>query len=458
MEPLDFLTFCDALGIDLYAWQREAFGAATERPEGRFRYRLAGVSVPRGNGKSYAGAAVGLWRLTCGPPGQDIISAALDVDGARVVLDHARAIARRSPALERELDFRANAIHHPATGGRWTVTSREHTASRGRHPTLVVYDEVGWARDSELFASLLSGQASVGDPYMLVISTVGRLRTGPLWAIKRMAERGDESVSWWWTGENLSPLVTDAFLERQRRILLPGQFAREHQNQWVDAADSFTQAREVDRAMDHGWTERTEGEPGREYVAFVDLGAVRDPSVIAVGHADGDRAYIDRILTFQGSREAPVQLSTVEEAIRDLAEAFVIRKISVESWQGISAVQRLERLGLPVELFHPTAKAHAEEWPVLAQRLAAGTLVLPPHQRLREELLNLSYEVGPRGVRVLDKGKVHQDHAVAVRGVVAMLAVRRPPFIVSGGTDAPAAGPELAALVRRNGGLWAPGD
>ena len=77
-----------------------------------------------------------------------------------------------------------------------------------------------------------------------------------------------------------------------------------------------------------------------------------------------------------------------------------------------------------MELFHPTAKQHAEEWPVLAQRLASGSLVLFPHVRLREELLNLFYEVGPQGVKVIDRGKVHQDHAVTVRGVVAMLAQR----------------------------------
>jgi hypothetical protein len=50
--------------------------------------------------------------------------------------------------------------------------------------------------------------------------------------------------------------------------------------------------------------------------------------------------------------------------------------------------------------------------------------VLPPHARLREELLNLVVEVGPQGVRVIDRGQVHQDHAVALRGVVASLAVQ----------------------------------
>ena len=147
--------------------------------------------------------------------------------------------------------------------------------------------------------------------------------------------------------------------------------------------------------------------------------------------------YIDKIITFQGSREQPVRLSAVEDAVKDLAQRFNVTKIRIESWQGLSAVQSLSRLGLPVELFTPTAKAHAEEWPVLAQHLATQTLILPPHARLREELLNLVYEVGPQGVRVIDKGSVHQDHAVAVRGVVASLSKpeRIPYRFLSGHTE-----------------------
>jgi hypothetical protein len=82
----------------------------------------------------------------------------------------------------------------------------------------------------------------------------------------------------------------------------------------------------------------------------------------------------------------------------------------------------LQASGLPVELYIPSAKKNAEEWPVLVQYLTAHTVVLPKHARLREELLNLTVEMTSQGIRVLDKGSVHQDHAVAVRGVVAMLA------------------------------------
>ncbi len=58
--------------------------------------------MPRGNGKSYGAAAVGLWRLLFGKAPQDIIGAALDHEGAKIILTHAKAIVR----LVRELgDF-----------------------------------------------------------------------------------------------------------------------------------------------------------------------------------------------------------------------------------------------------------------------------------------------------------------------------------------------------------------
>jgi hypothetical protein len=230
------------------------------------------------------------------------------------------------------------------------------------------------------------------------------------------------TVFWYYRTTNASPLVTPDFLARQKRLLLPGQFAREHQNQWVDAMDAFAIAADVDHAMGQGWLEVMAGRPGVVYVVTVDLGAVHDPTVIVVGHDEGGTAYIDRIITMQGSREAPVQLAAVEAMMTQLASAFAVARVRIESWQGLASAQALGRLGLPVELFTPTAKAHSEEWPVLAQRLAYRRLILPPHARLREELLSLSYEVGSQGVRVVDRGAVHQDHAVAVRMAVASLA------------------------------------
>jgi phage terminase large subunit-like protein len=184
----DFVFFCDSFGVPLFDWQREAFGGATQRVEGRFVCPLGGISVPRGDGKSWGAACVGAWRFLFGPQPHDVLSVALDFDGAKVVLDHARRLLRAHPDLEAGVDFRADDILNPSTGGSWRVKSREHTASRGLHPDTILYDETGWARDDELFGSLLAAQASVRDPLFLVVSTVGRRKSGPLWRIKELAE------------------------------------------------------------------------------------------------------------------------------------------------------------------------------------------------------------------------------------------------------------------------------
>jgi hypothetical protein len=65
-------------------------------------------------------------------------------------------------------------------------------------------------------------------------------------------------------------------------------------------------------------------------------------------------------------------------------------------------------------------------WSTLAAELGAGNVTLPKHDRLREELLNLRVELRPTGaLRVFDRGRVHQDHAVAVGGVVQLLVAAR---------------------------------
>jgi hypothetical protein len=238
-----------------------------------------------------------------------------------------------------------------------------------------------------------------------------------------------QQVFWYYRQANQSPLVTQEFLTRQRRVLMPQQYAREHQNSWVDAADSFTSAAEVDAAMQSGWSEQYRGVSGCTYEHFWDLGSVKDPTVGGVGHVEVGIIHVDHLVTFQGSHESPVLLPVVKQAMLDLAQRFPPKRIRIESWQGLSAAQELKAEGLPVELFAPTAKAHAEEWPVLAQRLSSRTVRLFPHARLREELLNLSVELGPSGVKVIDKGRIHQDHAVVVRGIVAGLSgPMLPPF------------------------------
>lgn len=230
------------------------------------------------------------------------------------------------------------------------------------------------------------------------------------------------SVYFYYTSENASPRVTAAFLARAKTIQLPGQYRREHENSWEDGADNITTAADVDYAMSLMEHEPLRGIEGVAYAYFIDLGMVTNPTVIGCGHlSPTDAIIIDKLVTLQGTREFPVQIAHVLAQTRALCEVFPPLLIRVETWQGMGAAQTLQAAHLPVELYTPTVKTNAEEWPQLVARLTQRRLILPKNLQLREELLNLTYEVTAMGVRVVDKGKIHQDRAVVVRGIVAML-------------------------------------
>jgi hypothetical protein len=178
------------------------------------------------------------------------------------------------------------------------------------------------------------------------------------------------STSFYYSSENLSPRVTAAFLARQRHVLMPGQFAREHQNSWVDAADSFTTAEVVADGMDGSWIETPVGVPGVAYRIAVDLGAYHNPSVIGIGHTEDMLICIDKLITFQGSPERPVQFADVKATLVAEARAFP-GPIEIETWQGLPVVQELAREGWPVMAFTPTARTVADQWNTLSQALVS---------------------------------------------------------------------------------------
>ena len=427
----DALSFLRDIGAGLWSWQEDILREALQRRSGRFLTPLVVGSLPRGNGKSYMAACIAAWRLFCGPAGQDIISVALDQDGARVIFAFGRQLIERNPALlasarilrdEIILDTGRDAHGLPRPESRWTVEPREHTSSRGRHPTVVCYDEIGWSRDDELFSALSAAQAPVQDPLFVLVSTVGASRRGPLWQLKERADAGDPAIYYYWTDQNPSPLVTEEFLERQKRMLHPIRFIREHRNTWSEGADAFLSHALLEEAYEEGWKPQRERQDGT-YYAFVDLGLIHDATVIAVAHRREDgKSVLDALRTFRGSRSQPVRVKTVVDTVARLSEAFRLELTRIESPEGGEAVvQALHEKGVRAEVLRPTVKTQQEAWGNLLSLFQNMQLVLFRHGELGRELLNLQIKNTPTGFRVFDPGGIHQDHALALAGA-ALLA------------------------------------
>ena len=333
----------------LWQWQIDTLEKALSG-----RYRVAGLSTPRQNGKSYMGAVAGAFVATM-RPGSLVVSVAQDADAARIILNYARKIFLGNDLLAAMLVDELKSEISLANGSRWIIKSSEAVSSRGLSPSLVVYDELGYARDRRLFDTLLAAQVAQEQPLLLAISTVGPRRSGPLFEI---SESEDEDVLWWHTSKNLSPLVTEKALAAQKRRMPHVVYIHEHENRWTEGKEQFVIEDDLAAVM---IGEQLWDAPGPTW-GFVDLGFTNDPSAAAIVQKTEFGLQCIRLETWQGSHADPIQFASLRSDILGLSQRFNCTAWQVEAWQGVLLSQELDGMGLDVTLLHPTAKSHRERW------------------------------------------------------------------------------------------------
>jgi hypothetical protein len=245
------------------------------------------------------------------------------------------------------------------------------------------------------------------------------VKAGILWELFELARAGNTSILLDYQTENRNPLVTKEYLERERAILPPHIYAREHMNLWGEGSDVFCTEADWRRAIENGDPRRNQdGGPSH---LFCDLGWVHDETALAVGKGEDKRVKVIALETFKGSQSAPVKFAAVENRIAELAERLTVKRARIESPQGVGLTQALNLRGVAAEVLHPTAKSNQDNWGALYTALKAGTVDLPNDAKLRQQLLTLTIRSTPTGWKVEDVPSIHNDRAVAVAGVVAMV-------------------------------------
>ena len=380
----------------------------------------------RQNGKSTLSGWGALWRLYTARHGPiQIVSVANDYEQASIIHRDAKRIITNSGILYGLIQSITRYEIRLVDGSRWIVKSADSVSSRGLRPDVICYDELGFAIDRDLFDTLSAGQAARPNPLMLVTSTVTGPRYGALWELFQAVEAGADHIRLIYRTDNPSPLITEEYLAEQRETLPPSIFAREHGNQWSEGSDAFCSHEDYQRAL-------RDADPRREYddgpcYAWVDLGWTHDPTAIAVVKQVGEDAVIVALEEFQGSQSSPVDFQAVEARLQQMTDNLNIQRIEIESWQGVQMAQRLD-LSIPTNIIHPTAKTNQEHWGALYTSLKRGTVHLPDHARLRQQLLSLMIKTTANGWKVEDVPSIHQDHARAIAGTVKM-AEYQPPAV-----------------------------
>jgi hypothetical protein len=339
------------------------------------------------------------------PAGASLFGLAADVDQGRLLLAAIAGFRERTPGLADVVDVQASRAVFPR-GVSFTILAADAPSSWGLTPWFVVCDELGYWPETPgaraLWDSVSSAVAKLADARLVVLTTPS---APSHWSFS-LLEHGRADAAWRVSERRgPSPWITAGKLEEQRRRLTAPQFQRLFLGEWCESEDALLGEDDLAACcVLDSWP--LAPEPGRRYLAAVDLGLRRDRTVGAVAHVDGDGGVVlDRMMVWTPRPGAEVQVAEVERWLLEACRAYNRAPLLADPWQMLAAAQRLRVAGVDVREHVFSAQS--------TSRIALALLNAVRERRLRlpagdDELLG---EL--RAVRLVERspGQYRLDHA-----------------------------------------------
>lgn len=410
---------------------------------GRRKYSIAVIGVPKKNGKSALAAGIGVGELYVGKPYAEVIVAANARDQASMIIyNKMRQSIAINPTLKLGTLPHKELIEIKSTGSIARCVAHQYETAAGLNPSLTIFDEL-WGFADRKFYDELTVVPTRPDPLIFIVTYAGYEERGLLWDLycdgmagepildtglpDVFVRRGkkDTRMFMLWSHRNLASWVTNDYIERQRRRMPPDVFARFHENRWVAAGSQFIHDDDIEAMHERPWLMQTTPQMDRllNYIVATDLGLAHDRTARAVGHfepLDG-KIYIDSIRVWEGSPDEHVNIKEVEEDLVECAHTFKARKLVVDPWQMEYTIQRLKGI-YNVVAFNPSADMqHLSQ--IFVNMLRSHRIVCYNEPRFERELKDAVIKQTVQGWRLDHTGRRRNDITIAV-GMMMVEAVK----------------------------------
>ena len=400
-----------------------------ERPHLHF------ITRPRSGSKTtdIAGFTVS-WLATEAPRMSRGRVVAASAEQASILIDAAAAFIDRTPELAGVLEVENARIVNPTTGAWVRVLSQSDSGSWGlRNVHLLVCDEFcQWGETKgakRVWSAIRSTVPKVAGCRLVVLSSAGepshwshgvylQAKNDPLWRVSEMPGPVP-----WLDADDLASL---------KRELQPSEYDRLVLNIWTESEERAISEEDYDAAA---WAcQRSGSAPaglkgggfrtfgpreGQSYVVTVDIGTVKDATVICVAHRetgdDGGGIVVDHLERWQGSKKNRVVIDQVRRRVAELSGEYNRAKVYADPDQFVDSLQQLNRMGVRAEEFAFTSTSVGQVATALVQAFRSRQIVVPDNPALREELLQVRLRETSGAVARLEHDPTgHDDQAVTI--------------------------------------------
>jgi len=328
--------------------------------------------IPKGNGKTVLLAALAVHHLKATNAAEAYIGASSAAQAQKMYREASR-FARQVDLLPFPGYMEIRVEKDPAMGYLRVLASdkADRGSLEGIGPTLGLVDELHAHVNDALYAAM-QGALHKRDGRMLTISTAGSDEDSVLGRIRKNAlelssvnrEKSlmiahDESfVMFEWSAAegaelddlevvkeaNPASFVTQKKLERIKKSpsMTPTRWARYHANVWTPAADAW-----IDPGVWEACYEANAEIPdGSDVYVGIDVGIKKDSSAIVWLWKRDDERIVVKSKVFTPNGDQPLDLSKIEQGIRELADRYQVMSVSYDRWTFERSAQMLSDEGL----------------------------------------------------------------------------------------------------------------
>lgn len=396
----------------------------TKDRNGLRQYNLALMGVPKKNGKSTLASGVALYMLFADVPNAEVYSVAGDKDQAKIIFSMTKKAIERNPILLASVKIYRDEIVVPSTNSLYKVLSADAPTLHGLNGSAIIFDEIWNQPNRDLYDALTQSPVRK-EPLTFICTYAGSDQTSLLYDLYQTGiQQKDPHFYFFWSEKNLSDWITSEYLESQKKRLPTHVYQRLHENKWSQGENSFLTREEIAQCIDPVLKPQLGGKDNLQYYLAVDLGLVKDRTVVSVTSRNPDDGliYLNYMRAFKGSKSFPVLIQDVEKAILECNDNFNIAKNIFDPWQMKGTAERL-RGRIKMEEFTFTSNSIQKLSQNLFYLFHNGLIRIYPHKELEEELLNLNAEEKSYGWRLNHKSGKFSDHVISL-GMSAMHAVQ----------------------------------
>lgn len=398
--------------------------------KGRRRIKKGLIGLPRDGAKSEIAAVIVMAIAFLEPKykGQYYFIAR-DKEQARAVFDKVRTMVLHDPLLRRACDVQKDTIFIKETQAKFQVLPGDEKSVQSKHADVCVVDEYHVHKNDHVLNAMASGMIGNWDrgALLLVLSTAGPVRKGPLWELLAKWRKDPGAHVYWcgadddddmhdpkvWRKATPMPWISDAALKEAHDTLPPWDFERYHLNRFPFSGKLVAfDARSWDALADMSIID-----PTAPSILSADASFSRDSTAFFLDQVDSDgiHNWLAWII-YPDEPSVPIDRGLVMATVLDIISQFNIdRMVCDKNYFVLEMMELANRHGIPVEVYRQTsenmARAYDVAWSVINSTRARHGGDKP----LREQVLNAAQEptaYGPRLAKIEESRKI--DAAVAL--------------------------------------------